>query len=357
MKLFKELMVSVAIVAVLFLLMGVVLPSKRHIEETVDTNRNTTVIYDMLNGFGRFKDWNAVFMRDPAAQYKISGPSEGKGAKIEYTSKVREVGKGSWTITGSEPGKRVDFALVNDDMGSNKKSSLILTPNENGRKVEIKQTYDVEYGFNLIGRYAGMYAKSYMGEDMKIGLRKLTSLLSDIPNMPYDRMTIPLSPPKVVELPAEDVLVISSGTLNNDISDVWLSVKKNNEWIARTLAANGLQAAGPYRLVTTDYNTANYGYDLVQPVTKAGVQPGQLPTLNVAAPVKFAKIPARRATTTSIKDADFNSLQLTRESLRAWTMVRGMEIADRPYDVYKSGTDLSFTANSAQFDTYWPIKK
>ena len=110
MKLFKELLVSVAIVAVFFLLMGVVLPSKRHIEETVDTNRNTTVVYDMLNGFGRFKDWNAVFMRDPAAQYKISGPAEGKGAKIEYTSKVREVGKGSWTITGNEAGKRIEVS-------------------------------------------------------------------------------------------------------------------------------------------------------------------------------------------------------------------------------------------------------
>lgn len=356
MKLFKELLVSVAIVAVFFLLMGVVLPSKRHIEETVDTNRNTTVVYDLLNGFGRFKDWNAVFMRDPAAKFKLSGPAEGKGAKIDYTSKVSEVGNGSWTIVGNDPGKRIDFALVNGDMGNNKKSSLILTPNKNGRKIEIKQTYDVEYGFNLLGRYAGMYTKSYMGEDMKMGLSKLGRILTDIPNMPYDKMTVPLSPPKVVELPAEDVLVISSGTLVNDISDVWLSVKKNNEWISRALAANGLQAAGPYRLVTTDYNSANYGYDLVQPVTKAGTQPGKLPALTVSAPVKFMKIPARRATTTSISNADFNSLQLTRESLRAWTMVRGYEIADRPYDVYKSGTDLSFAAGSAQFDTYWPIK-
>ena len=74
-----------------------------------------------------------------------------------------------------------------------------------------------------------------MGEDMKMGLSKLGRILTDIPNMPYDKMTVPLSPPKVVELPAEDVLVISSGTLVNDISDVWLSVKKNNEWILENL--------------------------------------------------------------------------------------------------------------------------
>ena len=143
---------------------------------------------------------------------------------------------------------------------------------------------------------------------------------------------------------------LATSLIENAISSIEATV-------SRTLAANGLQAAGPYRLVTTDYNSANYGYDLVQPVTKAGVQPGQIPTMSVAAPVKFLKIPARRATMTSIANADFNSLHLTRESLRAWTMVRGMEIADRPFDVYKSGTDLSFTAGSAQFDTYWPIKK
>ena len=51
MKLFKELLISVAIVAVFFLLMGLVLPSHRHLSESVETNRNPTIAYDFLNGF------------------------------------------------------------------------------------------------------------------------------------------------------------------------------------------------------------------------------------------------------------------------------------------------------------------
>ncbi|TKB88149.1 MAG: polyketide cyclase, partial [Nitrospira sp.] len=54
-----EILISLAIVAVLFLLVGLVLPSSRFIAEKVETNRKLTIVYDTLNGFSRFKDWNA----------------------------------------------------------------------------------------------------------------------------------------------------------------------------------------------------------------------------------------------------------------------------------------------------------
>ena len=77
MKLLKELLISVAIVAVFFLLVGIVLPSHRHLSETIDTNRKATLVYDTVNSFGRWKDWNAVTAHDPRAQLKISGPAAG----------------------------------------------------------------------------------------------------------------------------------------------------------------------------------------------------------------------------------------------------------------------------------------
>jgi len=34
---------------------------------------------------------------------------------------------------------------------------------------------------------------------------------------------------------------------------------------------------------------------------------------------------------------------------------RGLEVADRPYDVYKNGIDQAITDNG-QYDVYWALK-
>ena len=75
-----EILISLAIVTVLFLAVGVVLPSSRHISEKVETNRKMTIVYDTLNSFRRFPRWNVLALRDPKMDIKLSGPEAGVGA-------------------------------------------------------------------------------------------------------------------------------------------------------------------------------------------------------------------------------------------------------------------------------------
>ena len=79
-----EILISLAIVAVLFVIVGLVLPSHRHLSKDVETNRKLTVVYDTLNSLKRFKDWNVVPLRDPRMAMKLSGPDAGKGARLDY---------------------------------------------------------------------------------------------------------------------------------------------------------------------------------------------------------------------------------------------------------------------------------
>ena len=60
-----EVLISLAIVAALFLVISLVLPSSRHLSEKVETNRKATIVYDTLNSLRRFKDWNPLVLRDP----------------------------------------------------------------------------------------------------------------------------------------------------------------------------------------------------------------------------------------------------------------------------------------------------
>ena len=47
------------------LVIGLVLPSKRHLEESVETNRRMTIVFDTLNNVRRMKDWNPLLPGTP----------------------------------------------------------------------------------------------------------------------------------------------------------------------------------------------------------------------------------------------------------------------------------------------------
>ena len=83
-----EILISLAIVAALFLIVGVVLPSNRFVVEKVETNRKPPIVFDTLNSFSRFKDWNAIPLRDPKMTMTVSGPASGVGAEFHYDSKT-----------------------------------------------------------------------------------------------------------------------------------------------------------------------------------------------------------------------------------------------------------------------------
>src|SRR5690606_19864600 len=102
-----ELLISLAIVLALFLIVGFLLPSSRHFETSVETNRKMTIVYDTLNSFRRFDEWNVLVAHDPGMERKLAGPEEGVGARFEYSSDQKGVGDGSWEIVDSKDGQSV----------------------------------------------------------------------------------------------------------------------------------------------------------------------------------------------------------------------------------------------------------
>jgi hypothetical protein len=355
-----EILISMAIVAVLFLLVGLVLPSSRFVAEKVETNRKLTIVYDTLNGFSRFKDWNAIPLRDPKMKSKISGPANGVGATFDYDSEDSKVGKGSWKIVESIPNEKVAIEVDNDRYGKNKRTEFRLKPTgNNNRNVEITQTYKVDYGWNLFGRYAGLYVRSHVGDDMKFSLGKLTNMLASIPNIDYAVYGDKLTDLKISDVPAEHVLFVPAGTLEFDDTVIQNSMRANMEWINRSIAASGLVAAGPMRIVTSEQGRTTYTFDVAVPVRKAGAVEGApidgpLTGLSLQGPVKYELRPGRRAVTAKFTGY-IRELENMRNALRAWSLPRGYEVVDRPYESYNSGIDGAFQVDGS-FDAYWAIK-
>ncbi|MFC7521216.1 SRPBCC family protein [Xanthomonas populi] len=385
-----EFLIALGIVAGLFVLVGLVLPSERQMSESVETNRRMTIVYDTVNSFRRFKDWNPLVLRDPKLQLKLAGPEEGKGARIEYSSTEGYIGKGSWEITNSVKNERVEISIDDPTKGYDKATNFTLVPTgKNNKNVKITQDYSVKYGWNLFGRYAGLYVSRHVGDDLKLGLSRLASTLSTVPNFDYraelDGKPV-LSDLKIVDVPAEDLLVVTAGNIDRDNETIKKSIKDNQGWIKRVMDSNGLETAGPVRIVTTDFASDKYAFDVVQPVRKrAGAAPkpvaakddakkdaaaataapvdatpvaatGDELKVNIPteAPVKYERTKAHRSAYATYA-GHMAGLDAVRSSLRAWSATNGNDVTERPYESWKAGVDKSFTPDGV-YDVYWAIK-
>lgn len=384
-----EVLISLAIVAALFVIVGFMLPSHRHIEQSVETNRKMTIVYDTLNSFARFQQWNVLPLRDPAMDIKISGPKSGPGAQLDFSSKERSVGSGSWKLVDSVPGKSVTYEITNKEPGTNKVSTFKLEPTGRGsvkRNVRITQTYDVDYGMNLFGRYAGLYVSSGMGDSMKMSLGRLSNLLAAVPNFDYTELSKddPSKAPSVVERPAANLLLVSTAVeRNNDV--VERTMKNNMQWIEKVMKANNLEADGPVRVITNEFGSDTYSFDLAQPVRKksgaADAKPDAKDTAATSveeteadkvadadqAPAPAGKLsiklegPVEHVYEESARVAvvpfsgHMANLPKVRDALRAWVLTQGMETAGRPYEAWDAGIENGFI-DKGEFRVYWMLR-
>lgn len=354
-----EFLIALGIVAGLFVIVGVCLPGERHITESIETNRKMTIVYDTVNSLRRFKDWNPLVLRDPSVELKLSGPVSGEGATLDYNSKEASLGSGTWKITESEENKRVAIAIENQTRGHDKVTTFTLEPTGKGdRNVRITQDYSVKYGFDLFGRYAGLYVSRHVGDDMKMGLQRLANMLATVPNVDYRQSEAPLNDLAIIDVPAEDLLVVNAGNVDRGQETITKSIQDNMEWIKRVMDANDLEAAGPMRIITTDFGAEKYAFDVAQPVRKKGAEGVAAEELAVkiddGAPVKYARVAPHRSAHATYA-GHMAGLDVARNALRAWAVTSGAEVVDRPYESWNGGLDKSFTQEGT-YDIYWAVK-
>lgn len=382
-----EILISLVIVAVLFVVVGVLLPANRTLVEQVETNRRQTIVFDTINSFRRFHEWHPMALYDPRMGIERSGPEEGEGATMSYSSDVRNVGTGKWTIVESVPRREVKIAIEDDRQGTNKQTTFALRPTgRGGRNIQITQTYSVDYGWNLLGRYAGLYVSRSIGDSMTLGLSRLSNMLSAVPNVDYAVDGTTLENLRVFERPAENLLVVRAGAIERRTAEIQGSMESNMEWINRTMETNDLEAAGPMRIVTTELGRDTYNFDVVLPVRSAGSGPaaadsdaeegngeeaeaetataaveqpmvdeGELSDLELLGPVEYV-----RAEPALVAGGDYTGfmaeLENVRNAIRAWAMTQGHEVTGRPFEMYKSGIEDSFTPEG-QYEVYWTVKQ
>lgn len=367
-----EFVIALVLVAVLFVLVGVFLPSHRYVRHSVETNRPVRLVYDLLNGFQRLDEWHPKRLHDPAIKYTLEGAPRGTGAVLRFESQDPKIGSGTYTVTESIQDERIEWAADTNSYGTNK--TYVFTLDDRGKTVDINWEYDVDYGWDLLGRYAGLYIDRTVGDDMRLGLTNLTGLLATIPNFNYDN---PMVDVKEAEVQSQPALVISTSADRN-ITAVEEELDASIRKIREAIASNNLEAAGPARLTTIEFADKKYSFEVAIPVRtpvaqaetdEAAAQQPAAPQPEVggalaaaATPIEGLNLPegivsgvtyGGRVVTTDYAGHPA-SLPLIRDMLRAYAATHGLRVHDRGYEEYL--TEISETsAEDSTFKVYWPI--
>lgn len=375
-----EFVIALLLVAVLFVLVGVFLPSHRYVRHSVETNRPVRLVYDLLNGFQRFDEWHPKRMHDPAIRYTMEGEPRGVGAVLRYESDNPKIGSGSLTVTESVQDERIEWAAESPAYGTNK--TYVFTLDDRGKTVDINWEYDVDYGWNLFGRYAGLYIDRTVGDDMRLGLTNLTGLLATIPNFNYDNPMVSVQESEVV---SQTALVLATSADRN-ITAVEEELDASIRKIRAAIASNGLEAAGPARLITVEFADKKYSFEVAIPVRKpdpaaAAAEASAAPAAAAPAVESAVAVAAPAAPTPAVAPleglnlpegivsgvtyggrvvmTDYAghpaSLPLIRDMLRAYAATHGLVVHDRGYEEYL--TEITETAaEDSTFKVYWPIR-
>jgi hypothetical protein len=367
-----EFVIALVLVALLFVLVGVFLPSHRYVRHSVETNRPARLVFDLLNGFQRFGEWHPLRMHDPAISYTLQGEPRGLGAKLLYASDQPKIGSGSFTISESVQNERIEFTIESEAYGYNK--TAVFTLDDRGKTVDINWEYDVDYGWNLFGRYAGLYVTRTVGDDIKLGLTNLTGLLATVPNFNYENPMVDVQQTTVNSQPA----LIASTTADRNISAVEEELDAKITLLRGVIESNGLEADGSPRLVTVEFADKKYSFDVVIPVRRRAATatdpagdvaspaatPTSVPTAVAAPAIAFEGLNLPETVVSGVTYGgpvlmtDYAghpaSLPLIRDMLRAYAATHGLSVTDRAYEEYL--TEISETSvEDSTFKVYWPI--
>ena len=176
----------ITLIIILIILIGLVismfLPSSLHLERKIIINADKELIFEQVNDLKNWKNWSSWALKDSMIfnkKYAFSTPSSGIGAKFNWDSKNDEVGLGKIEIIQSNTYKSIENLLT---INSNQfKGTWLFNDLENG--VEVVCGIDIDFGFNPIDKFYGLFMEDEVSQDYELGLQRLRSFTENLPKI------------------------------------------------------------------------------------------------------------------------------------------------------------------------------
>lgn len=168
----KKIGFAIAVLIVVILAVPAVLPSKVHVERTVQVNAPPGAVFAVLSDMNQFSKWSPWYEMEPEAKIAVSGT----GVGTVYTWEGKKTGKGSMTITALEANKQVDVRLAfTEPWVSQAENEWRIA--EDGAGSKLTWAFDQELPYMM--RYFGLNMDSMLGGDFEKGLANFKRMLEN----------------------------------------------------------------------------------------------------------------------------------------------------------------------------------
>lgn len=174
MKLLKNFALSLATLILILAVGGFILPSHTEVYRSIEIQRETSRVYNVLDNYKEFTLWSPWASKDPDTKYTYSGAVKGVGAKMSWQSDSQDVGSGSQEITEVVPNKLINIKLRFDGQGE--ADAMYMLESKEGHTL-LTWGFRADHGYNPISRYFGLMFDSMIGPDYEQGLSNLKNLL------------------------------------------------------------------------------------------------------------------------------------------------------------------------------------
>src|SRR5215831_5697533 len=169
MRPFMRLILGLCALALILLGVAFALPGQVTIARSVVINAPESVVFPYLNDLHRFGDWSPWAARDPELSATFSGPDQGKGAKVQWTSNKPSFVASSTETTESNPNRHIDLAVSFNGLDGT--SFYEVAPSGSGSKVTWGFGY--ESGTSPLKRWKGLLLDRYVGAEYRDALATL----------------------------------------------------------------------------------------------------------------------------------------------------------------------------------------
>ncbi len=170
MRILRNIVLGLVAVVVILAAASYLLPRHVTVERSVTIDAPPNEVFPEVNSLQRASEWSPWLAADPETELAYSGPEEGVGNRLEWSSENPRVGSGSQEITASEPDERVETALDFGDMGTGR-AWFDLAPQDGATEVTWGLVADM--GNSPVGRYMGLMMDDWVGADYERGLQNL----------------------------------------------------------------------------------------------------------------------------------------------------------------------------------------
>lgn len=246
-----------------FVVTGYLLPKQVHIERSIMVDRPATMMFEMLNSYRYYNEWSPWAARDPNAEFVISGPDSGVGARMSWIGEPHLVGSGWQEIVASKPYELINIKLDFDAQGVADTGFMLVAQGDATRITwffDSDLTEGVNYLDSFLARYFGLLFDRWVGGDYEQGLANLKQYAESLSVSDFSQIEI-----ERVEVAAQDILFVTSSS-SQDPADIAAAMAAAYAEISIFMNQTGINMAGQPMAITRAWEEGSYQFDAAIPV-------------------------------------------------------------------------------------------